>query len=297
LAEEFLLKLLVKFNILLIVVFGLGLSVIAYQARTFLQEQAQAEVLREAGLMAASALATRNYTEHYITPVIEKTTEHTTTFLPQAIPFFASTTTFDQIRQTYPDYTYKEAALNPTNLRDRAQDWEADIINFFRNSPKETELVRMRDAATGPTLSLAHPIRMESGCLQCHSQPGVAPRAMIKHYGAQNGFGWNLDEVVGAQIISIPTSVPIKMAQQGLTRLLINLSLIFLAAILLIDVGLYFIVIRRLGKISHYADRISQGEMDLEQLPVRGNDEVAQVTRSFHRMHTSLKKAIDLLNG
>jgi HAMP domain-containing protein len=37
--------------------------------------------------------------------------------------------------------------------------------------------------------------------------------------------------------------------------------------------------------------------MDLEQLPVRGNDEVAQVTRSFYRMHTSLKKALDLLDG
>ena len=59
------LKLLVKFNLLLIVVFGLGLFVIAYQARSFLQEQAQAEVLRQAGLMAASALATRNYTDHY----------------------------------------------------------------------------------------------------------------------------------------------------------------------------------------------------------------------------------------
>jgi HAMP domain-containing protein len=295
--KERCLKLLVKFNILLVVVFGLGLFLIAYQARAFLQEQAQAEVLRQAGLMAASALATRNYTEHYITPVIEKTTEHTTTFLPQAIPFFASTTTFDQIRQTYPDYTYKEAALNPTNLRDRATDWEADMINFFRNSPTQTELIQMREAGTGPTLTLAHPIKVESGCLQCHSSPGVAPKALIRHYGSQNGFGWNPDEVVGAQIISIPTSVPIKMAQQGLTRLLINLSVIFLAAILLIDFGLYFIVIRRLGKISHYADRISQGEMDLEQLPVRGKDEVAEVTRSFHRMHTSLKKALDLLNG
>ena len=289
-------KLLVKFNILLIMVFGLGLLLIAYQSRTFLQEQAQAEVLRQAGLMAASALATRNYTDHYITPVLEKTTEHTTVFLPQAIPFFASTTTFQQIRQTYPDYTYKEAALNPTNLRDRATDWEADIINYFRNSPKETELVRVRDAATGPSLSLAHPIRVESGCLQCHSQPGLAPKALIKHYGAQNGFGWNLDEVIGAQIISIPTSLPIKMARQGLSELLINLSVIFLAAILLIDTGLYFIVIRPLRKISISADRISQGEMDLEQLPVRGNDEVAQVTRSFYRMHTSLKKALDLLN-
>jgi len=266
-------------------------------SRTFLQEQAQAEVLRQAGLMAASALAIRNYTDQYITPVLEKTTEHTTVFLPQAIPFFASTTTFQQIRQTYPDYTYKEAALNPTNLRDRATDWEADIINYFRNSPKETELVRLRDAATGPSLSLAHPIRAESGCLQCHSQPGLAPKALIKHYGAQNGFGWNLGEVIGAQIVSIPTSLPLKMARQGLTELLINLSVIFLAAILLIDTGLYFIVIRPLRKISISADRISQGEMDLEQLPVRGNDEVAQVTRSFYRMHTSLKKALDLLNG
>ena len=169
-------KLLAKFNLLLIAVFGLGLFLIAYEAQSFLQEQAQAEVLREAGLMAASALATRNYTEHYITPVIEKTTEHTTTFLPQAIPFFASTTTFEQIRQTYPDYTYKEAALNPTNLRDRATDWEADIINYFRNSPKETELVRMREGATGPSLALAHPIRVESGCLQCHSQPTISPQ-------------------------------------------------------------------------------------------------------------------------
>ena len=87
------------------------------------------------------------------------------------------------------------------------------------------------------------------------------------------------------------------MAREGLTRLLINLSVIFLAAILLIDVGLYFIVIRPLRKISLSADRISKGEMELEQIPVRGNDEVAQVTRSFHRMHTSLKKAMDLLNG
>lgn len=247
--------------------------------------------------MAASALATRNYTDHYITPIIEKTTEHSTTFLPQAIPFFASTTTFEQLRQQYPDYTYKEAALNPTNLRDRATDWEADIINYFRNSPDKTELVRLRDAATGPSLTLAHPIKADPSCLECHSQPRAAPKALIRQYGAQNGFGWKLNEVVGAQIISVPTTVPEKLAEQGLKQLLINLAVIFLAATLLIDTGLYFIVIRRLKKISSSADRISQGEMDLEQEPVRGNDEVSQVTRSFYRMHTSLKKALDLLNG
>ncbi len=290
-------KLLVKFNLLLIAVFGLGLLLIAYEAQIFLQKQAQAEVLREAGLMSANASAIRNYTETYVSPLLQKTTEHTMTFLPQVIPFFASTTTFRQIRQTYPDYTYKEAALNPTNLNDRATDWEADIIDYFRNSPNETELIRTRNAATGPTLYLAHPIRVESGCLACHSRPEVAPRALVKRYGSQHGFGWNLGEIVGAQIIAVPTSVPLEMAKKGLTQLLIDLSAIFFLAILLIDTGLYFIVIRRLRRVSNSANRVSQGEMDLEQLPIHGNDEVAQVTRSFNRMHTSLKKAMELLKG
>ena len=38
------------------------------------------------------------------------------------------------VRADHPDYTYKEAALNPTNPADRALDWEADFINNFRNT-------------------------------------------------------------------------------------------------------------------------------------------------------------------
>jgi protein-histidine pros-kinase len=290
-------RLLLKLNILLLAVFGLGLLVISYEARGFLEKQAQAEVLREAGLVAASASATRDYTEQDVTPLLEKTAAHTTSFLPQTIPFFAAATTFQQIRKTYPDYTYKEAALNPTNLRDRATDWESDIINHFRNSPGETELVRTHDGVTGTSLYLAHPIRVEAGCLQCHSRPSAAPKALLTRYGSQNGFGWNEGEVIGAQIIAVPTAVPETMARRGLRELLFDLSAIFFAAIVLIDIGLYTIVIRPLRTISASADRISQGEMDLEQLPVHGHDEVAQVTLSFNRMHTSLKKAMELLNG
>ncbi len=290
-------KLLLKFNLLLLLVFGLGLASIAVEARGFLQKQAREQVLREAGLVSASATATRNYTEEDVTPLLAKTAEHATGFLPQTIPFFATSTTFEQLRKAYPDYTYKEAALNPTNLRDRSTDWESDIITYFRDHGEKKELIRTHDGATGESLYLAHPIRVEAGCLQCHSQPAVAPRAMVKRYGSLHGFGWNLNEVVGAQIIAVPMSVAEDMAARGLRELLIDLSVIFLIAILLLDAGVYLIVIKPLRTISDAADKISQGNMDLDYLTVKGNDEVAQVTRSFNRMHTSLKKAMDLLNG
>jgi methyl-accepting chemotaxis protein len=291
------LKLLAKFNLLLIVVFGLGLLLIAQNANKFLMEDAQKQVLQQAELMAASSSATRDYTEQELGPLLEKTPEHATTFLPQTIPFYAATVTFNRLRQTYPDYTYKEATLNPTNLNDRAADWEADLINYFRNNASKKELIGQREASTGRALYLAHPIVVETGCLQCHSSPSAAPKAMLKHYGSRNGFGWNKGDIVAAQIISIPMSVPIELAHEGFRSLLINLGMIFLAAIVLIDVGLYFIVIRPLRKVSLAADRISTGEIELAMLPVSGRDEIAQVTTSFNRMHTSLKKAFEMLNG
>ena len=290
-------KLLAKFNILLLIIFGLGLALIALNARSFLQRQATEQVKHEAQLLAASASATREYTAQYVSPLIERTSEHSSNFLPQDIPFFATTTTFADVRKSYPDYAYKEAALNPTNPRDRATDWEADLIDGFRNDPSHAQFDGVRDTPAGKTFYFALPIRAEDGCLQCHSQPGVAPHAMIKHYGARNGFGWLPHEIVGAQIISVPMSVPEQLAARGFRELMVNLAAIFLLAILLIDCGLYLIVIRPLRRISAAADRISTGDVELETLPADGRDEISHVTQSFNRMHISLKKALELLNN
>ena len=41
------------------------------------------------------------------------------TFLPQSLPAYAATEIFSTLRQQHPEYSYKEAVLNPTNPRDR----------------------------------------------------------------------------------------------------------------------------------------------------------------------------------
>jgi HAMP domain-containing protein len=277
-------KLLAKFNLLLFVVFGLGLGLIAWNARSFLLDDAKKTVLNQAELMAASAKATRDYTDEEISPLLENTPQQKSEFLPQTIPFYAATVTFNRLRKTFPDYTYKEATLNPTNLSDRATDWEADIIDEFRNHPEDKQVVGERESGVGESLYLARPIAVESGCLTCHSLPSAAPASMIKRYGTQNGFGWKLNDIVAAQVISVPMSVPVALANQGFRNLLIGLSAIFLAVIALIDIGMYVIVIRPLRTVSEAADRISTGEIDQPPLVVRGRDEIAEVTTSFNRI-------------
>jgi protein-histidine pros-kinase len=158
-------------------------------------------------------------------------------------------------------------------------------------------VIGRRQTPTGQSLYVAYPIVAESGCLQCHSDPNLAPAAMVKRYGNANGFGWNLNEIVASQIVSVPVSLPVSLARRGFRNLLIGLGIIFLLTLLMVDLGMYFIVIRPLRMVSENADRISKGEVDLPPIQPKGRDEIAHVTASFNRMHTSLIKAFEMLNG
>ncbi len=137
-------------------------------------------------------------------------------FHPQSVPAFAATEIFTYLRDKFPEYFYKEATLNPTNPRDRATDWETDVVNQFRGNLKLTEFQKERESATGPTLVLARPIKVGNvSCLTCHTTPEQAPPEMIKLYGTANGFGWKLDDIIGAQIVTVPMSVPVAMANKA----------------------------------------------------------------------------------
>ncbi|HEY5707739.1 MAG TPA: DUF3365 domain-containing protein [Terrimicrobiaceae bacterium] len=145
-----------------------------------------------------------------------------TEFHPQSVPAFAATEIFGYLRENFPDYFYKEATLNPTNPRDRPTDWETDVVNQFRaGNVTGAEFISTRETASGTSLVLARPIRINNvSCLQCHSTPDKAPPEMIRLYGTANGFGWKMDEVIGAQILSVPMSVPLKIADQSFQSLI-----------------------------------------------------------------------------
>jgi protein-histidine pros-kinase len=291
-------KLLAKFNLILSLVLGAGLALAAVVSHRFLQDAAREEVLRQARLMMEAMRSARDYTTRQIKPLLVTQQEHQRSFLPQTVPAFAATENFDYLRASYPDYAYKEATLNPTNLRDRAVDWEADVINAFRHNPGATkEFVGERDSPTGPSLYLARPILADPPCLECHSTPRAAPAAMIRRYGANNGFGWQPKEIVGAQIVSVPMAVPVRMANQAFRTLVIYLSAIFLASLLLLDAVLVLTVVRPLRSLSKMADEISVGNMNMPELPVRGKDEIAVLASSFNRMRRSLDRALKMLEG
>jgi HAMP domain-containing protein len=290
-------RLLIKFNLLLIFVFAVSVGITAYVAHDFLQQNAYEEVTQQARLMMGAAGGMRTYTSKQVGPLLAAHDSDSRNFVPQRVPAYSATEVFNYLRKDYPAYTYKEATLNPTNLRDRAADWEADLVEDFRNHADHRELTGRRPTPEGESLYLARPITAAPECLTCHSIPDNAPATMLASYGRDNGFGWKAGEVVAAQIVSVPTSVPVAMADRAFKTLLISLTGVFLFTLVLLDLGLIFIVVHPVDRLSRMADEISKGNLSVPELPVKGSDEISQLARSFNRMYLSLVKALRMIEA
>jgi hypothetical protein len=159
-------SLLIRINLVFGGVFILAAAVAGYACWDILESNARREALAEAGLMLDSASATREYTAGEVLPLL--TDRVSDTLPPQSVPFYAATQLFLELRKRHPEYSYKEATLNPMNPRDRAADWEADIIQRFRNDARRTD----RHAGDGTRSGGGAP----RFCLQMPATAGVEER-------------------------------------------------------------------------------------------------------------------------
>jgi len=284
----------VKFNLVLLLSSIAGIAISAYFSHQLLQKNAQEEVLNSARIMMESAIAVRSYTVSEIKPLL--VLQQKRQFIKQSVPAYAANQYISQLQKKHPDYSYREATLNPTNPRNRAVSWEADIINSFRSNDEKSELIGQRETPTGPVLYLSRPIKISNPqCLACHDTPDTAPKTLIQSYGTANGFNWKLNEVIGAQIVSVPMLLPLQRAEVTFYTFLILIVSVFTAAAIVLNILLHYIVIKPILIISNQAEQISQGKTVIPELDITGSKEITTLGHSFNLMHRSLLSAFSML--
>jgi HAMP domain-containing protein len=288
--------LLLKFNLAFGAVFLAGMGATAYVSWNLLQRNARAEIAQDARLLMESAIAQRNYTVSQVKPLLN--TQMRYGFLPQTVPAYSATEVFADLRKRFPEFSYKEATLNPTNPRDRAVEWESDIVELFRNDSTKTEISGERVTSTGASFYVARPIRIrDPACLTCHSSVEAAPATLVERYGPANGFGWRLNDVVGAQVISVPTEVPIGRANEAFRAFMTAVVAVFVAIGAVLNLMLWQIVIRPVSKLSALANRVSTGDLQAPEFAYASRDEIGDLAGSFARMRKSVDHAMKLLDA
>jgi protein-histidine pros-kinase len=271
-----------------------GIGVSAWVSHRLLQDNAKEEVLRNAGLMMEAALAIRGYTVSQVKPRIEH--HLADEFMPQSVPAYAAAETFKTLRKKYPDFSYKEATLNPTNPANRTVEWRATIVNHFRNAGVSSG--RSTASATPlPAHALHRAPRSRSRIPRAsHATacPAAAPASMIKLYGESNGFGWKHMEVIGAQVVSVPMTLPIHNANEAFKVFMGSLAAIFVVTFIVLNLMLSVMIIRPISRMSASADKISTGDFNVPEFQA-GKDEIGVLGTSFNRMRRSLAKALKLI--
>ncbi|MBW4477487.1 MAG: DUF3365 domain-containing protein [Tolypothrix brevis GSE-NOS-MK-07-07A] len=281
-----------QFTIMLIVILVLGMSSSGFALSSVLKQNAIHDINSTAFMLMETMSSIRDYTNTQVKPLLDNQLE--AEFLPQSVPAYSAREIFENLRKNpkYRDFFYKEATLNPTNLRDKADNFETITINNFKNKPDVKELSGFRSMPGGDIFYMARPLKItQESCLQCHTSADIAPKSMIERYGTANGFGWNMNEIIGSQIISIPASKVINKANQSSFVILLIVSSVFIAVIFLVNLFLNQKVVRPLKRITRIAEEVSTGHMDVE-FEQLSNDEIGQLARAFRRMQLSLEMAM-----
>jgi len=284
-----------RFNIILAACYVVGLCLSLWPFYQLSSREAIEQLQSQIDVLRAGALSVRKYTSDEIRPLLDD--QSAIQFLPQTIPSFSAQTVFRNLRNMYPQYSYKEAALNPTNPTDLAKDWEKEIIEKLSANPQIDKDISIRTTEAGPQYTVTYPMLIkDAGCLSCHSTPDKAPASMVALYGPKNGFGWKLNETIVAQIISIPMSATDARVWRNLLFFVGIATLIFLVLLILLNILLNRYVISPVNRMAKIAEAYSMGETSIPEFEYAGSDEVASLSRSFNRMRRSLDLAMKYLD-
>ena len=285
-----------KFTLLLFVVFLLGMIASGVALASVLNQSTQAQLTAKALMLMETMNSVREYTSSQVGPELADRLE--TEFLPETVPAYSAREVFETLRgnQDYAEFFYKEATLNPTNLRDKADGFEAQLVEQFRQAGNDqTQMNGFRSTPAGDLYYIARPIRItKASCLDCHSTPAAAPASMIERYGPDNGFGWSLDEVVGAQMISVPAATVLRSARQSMVMILGIFAIVFALATLLVNLWLKRYVVKPLNRMAMTAEAVSMGDT-VAEFTVSSKDEVGKLAEAFNRMRLSLQMAMQRL--
>ncbi len=288
-------KLQTRLTLIILAIFFGGWIIAGLSAFALEQTHAREDAIRTARVLLSTAVAVRNYTTEQIEPLMIG--QGTDEFIKETVPSYAAQQLFTRLSQDYEGYSYSERSLNPTNPKNLAEGWQVELIQHFIKNPDLPEIIDRRVNRSGEEmLFVAQPIRVNSpSCLECHSTPDVAPPSLIKTYGSSNGFGWQLDEVIGTRVISVPTSLHMQQANRSIFSYLLVIASVFLMAYAVVSAIVRKWLTTPLDRIAQMVEEISLRQTMIDvQLPETRSDSLCHLTKAINRLLISLNKALSV---
>ena len=202
----------------------------------------RASLVTSAQQQMETAQAVRKFTVEFLRGPLLRNAG--TEFHSASVPSFVANRTMAYLSAAYPGFKYREVATYPTNPSNLAKGWEQSAIDTFKRDGTDA-LFELAGPSGNAMLHYARPIRVSSAaCLSCHGRVEDAPKSMLAKYGSGHGFGWQLGEVIGAQVVSVSADKAVEARNRTIVQFLVVSAIIAALTFMVISLVVHRGVIR-----------------------------------------------------
>ncbi len=227
-------------------------------------------------------------------PIVEELVTDKDTFIPELMSrFVVQRISFDVFQETQKGYQFKQATIDPLWPDNKANDEEVKLIKEFAANPALTMKEGIMSKDGKQFLFFAKPVKIDKkSCLTCHGNPADAPQDQQDLYGTEHGYGWKVDEIVGANMVYVSIDEALVAAKAAAWR-------IFALGIgcLVVIIGCIWFVFDRgvvapIVRLSAIATDISLGKNLCDSAHTDSKDEIGALANSIDRLRISVNKLL-----
>jgi signal transduction histidine kinase/CheY-like chemotaxis protein len=273
-----------KFTLLLVLIFVGGIIISGFTLSNAMRRKAEDEVATKAKIVTQVINSVRQYTSDNIQPLLNDKLRTEPQFVAETVPAFSARKVFENFRAKpdYSNFIYKEATLNPTNPNDKVDEFEKVLVERFREQPSLKTANGYRVKNGEQLFYITQPLAAApASCLECHSTPEAAPKSLINTYGDKNGFNWQLNEIVAAQMVYVPADEVFARGNKYLSLTMGIFVSIFTLVVLLINWLLKHTVIQPIRQLTGIAKQASSGILTSDILGQFDSPQVAKFTQRY----------------
>ncbi len=278
--------------------FGLLFSaVVLYEAWHSARAHTEKMMDEQARLALEFETAIRDYVADSIRPEMARRIGQDEFIVEVMSTSYVARQIVQDVRREFPDYILKFSSDNPRNPDNRAGAEELKKLEYFRANPDQSKWQGKMQINGAEYLVHLHAMRIEPRCLRCHGDPEDSPKSLLKRYPGNGGFGRQVGDIAGMDVIGIPMKT---VNAEMMSSVAANLTVMAMALALLLGsilIAFRAMVGRRLSAITvHFETAAARtGEVPLTPVVAAGHDEISILARSFNVLAAKLSALYESL--
>lgn len=280
-----------KFLTGLCLVMALMVGFFALALNLHLQRLMEGEAREKAALILSQVEAIQGYVRTSLRPVMYRLVPEDQFVLEAMSTSYVTRAVMSDQNLAREAFIYRRVAIDARNPDYEADERERALIERFKAEPKLEKVEEFAQIGPDRYFITARPQRFEEGCMHCHGDPADAPRELIQRYGSSRGFGRNVGDLAGIDLVRLK----VQRDLGGIREATLSFAMLFAGGVLVLFLAIqgffHRLVVQSLRRVTAMMQRLFPEEARHAQEQPYHDDEIEGILRGLEVFAEHLRRA------